>query len=211
MFNVVLVAPEIPANTGNIGRTCVVSGCSLHLVGPLGFDLSERALKRAGLGYWRSLDVHVYQDWAEFAEVHSLETNDERLHLLSKKAVRTYAEAQYRPGDFLVFGSESVGLDEVLLGTHAKRCERIPMLKDSKSLVDSENWEAPTTGQDGRALLKPDIAGNFVNPDGWRISALNLSNAAAIVVYEGLRQLGFPEMLIDGAIWIACGRAVARP
>lgn len=194
MFNVVLVAPEIPANTGNIGRSCVVSGCKLHLVGPLGFELSERALKRAGLGYWRSLDVQVYDNWDDFASVQGLAENDPRLHLLTKKAAKTYAEASFQPGDFLVFGSESVGLDEALLSRYAKRCERIPMLKDKDSLIDGDSWVSPAAEQDGQALLEQDIAGNFVNPDDWRISALNLSNAAAIVVYEGLRQLGFPEM-----------------
>ena len=108
MLNVVLVAPEIPANTGNIGRTCVVTGSRLHLVGPLGFSLEERALQRAGLGYWKSLDVVVYADWDEFVKKNRLSGAEARLHLLTKKARRTCAEATYRDGDFLVFGCESV-------------------------------------------------------------------------------------------------------
>lgn len=193
MFNVVLVAPEIPANTGNIGRTCVVTGSRLHLVGPLGFSLDERALRRAGLGYWESLDVTVYESWGEFVEKNGLAANDARLHLLTKKARRTYAEACYQDGDFLVFGCESVGLPEGLLAAHAERCERIPMLPDAVSLENASSWGAPGE-RDHAALLAQDVCGNFVNPEDYRISALNLSNAAAIVLYEALRQTGFAGM-----------------
>ena len=194
MFNVVLVAPEIPANTGNIGRTCVVTGSRLHLVGPLGFSLDERSLRRAGLGYWESLDVTVYADWDEFAQRNGLAADDRRLHLLTKKARRTYAEARYHDGDFLVFGCESVGLPEELLAAHAYRCERIPMLPDAASLDNATSWGAPAEAPDHTALLAQDVCGNFVNPEDYRISALNLSNAAAVVLYEALRQTGFPGM-----------------
>lgn len=194
MFNVVLVAPEIPANTGNIGRTCVVTGSRLHLVGPLGFSLDERALRRAGLGYWESLDVTVYASWDDFVEKNGLSEDDTRLHLLTKKARRTYAEARYADGDFLVFGCESVGLPEALLAAHASRCERIPMLPDAASLDNAESWRAPGEKDGHPALLARDVCGNFVNPEDYRISALNLSNAAAIVLYEALRQTGFPGM-----------------
>ena len=193
MFHIVLVAPEIPANTGNIGRTCVVTGSKLHLVGPLGFTLDEKALHRAGLGYWKSLDIAVYADWDEFVEKNGIAADDARLHLLTKKARRTYAEARYREGDFLVFGCESVGLPEELLAAHADRCERIPMLPDAASLDNATTWG---TGEknDHTALLAQDVCGNFVNPEDYRISALNLSNAAAIVLYEALRQTGFRGM-----------------
>ena len=194
MFNVVLVAPEIPANTGNIGRTCVVTGSRLHLVGPLGFSLDERSLRRAGLGYWESLDVTVYADWNEFAEKNDLTADDRRLHLLTKKARRTYAEARYQDGDFLVFGCESVGLPEELLAAHANRCERIPMLPDATSLDNAASWGASGEASDHTALLAQDVCGNFVNPEDYRISALNLSNAAAVVLYEALRQTDFPGM-----------------
>lgn len=193
MLNVVLVAPEIPANTGNIGRTCVVTGSRLHLVGPLGFSLDERALRRAGLGYWESLDVAVYADWDEFVEKNDLAA-ETRLHLLTKKARRTYAEATYRDGDFLVFGCESVGLPEALLAAHASRCERIPMLPDAASLENAQSWGTPGEKNDHAALLAQDVCGNFVDPEDYRISALNLSNAAAVVLYEALRQTGFPGM-----------------
>lgn len=191
MFNVVLVAPEIPANTGNIGRTCVVTGSRLHLVGPLGFSLDERALRRAGLGYWESLDVTVHESWDAFLETAG---PGARLHLLTKKARRTYAEAHYQDGDYLVFGCESVGLPETLLAAHASRCERIPMLPDATSLENARSWGASGERGDHAALLARDACGNFVDPEDYRISALNLSNAAAVVLYEALRQTGFPGM-----------------
>lgn len=191
MFNVVLVAPEIPANTGNIGRTCVVTGSRLHLVGPLGFSLDERALRRAGLGYWESLDVTVHESWDAFLEAAG---PGARLHLLTKKARRTYAEAHYQDGDYLVFGCESVGLPETLLAAHASRCERIPMLPDATSLENARSWGAPGERGDHAALLTRDVCGNFVDPEDYRISALNLSNAVAVVLYEALRQTGFPGM-----------------
>lgn len=193
MFNVVLVAPEIPANTGNIGRTCVVTGSRLHLVGPLGFSLEEKALHRAGLGYWESLDVTVYEDWDEFVQTNGLAADDARLHFLTKKARRTYTEACYQNGDYLVFGCESVGLPEELLAAHAQRCERIPMLPDATSLDNAASWGADNTSEHA-ALRAQDVCGNFVNPDDYRISALNLSNAAAVVLYEALRQTGFKGM-----------------
>ncbi|WP_417229289.1 tRNA (cytidine(34)-2'-O)-methyltransferase [Thermophilibacter sp.] len=193
MFNVVLVAPEIPANTGNIGRTCVVTGSRLHLVGPLGFSLEEKALHRAGLGYWESLDVTVYEDWDEFVQTNGLAADDARLHFLTKKARRTYTEACYQNGDYLVFGRESVGLPEELLAAHAQRCERIPMLPDATSLDNAASWGADNASEHA-ALRAQDVCGNFVNPDDYRISALNLSNAAAVVLYEALRQTGFKGM-----------------
>ncbi len=193
MFNVVLVAPEIPANTGNIGRTCVVTGSRLHLVEPLGFSLDERALRRAGLGYWESLDVTVHRSWEAFLESAG---PDARLHLLTKKARRTYAEAHYENGDYLVFGCESVGLPEELLAAAPQLCERIPMLPDARSLENADAWAGPDEGHapDHAALLSQDACGNFVNPEDYRISALNLSNAAAVVLYEALRQTGFAGM-----------------
>lgn len=189
MFNVVLVAPEIPANTGNVGRTCVVTGSRLHLVEPLGFSLDERALRRAGLGYWESLDVTVHPGWEAFLQSAG---PGARLHLLTKKARRTYAEARYEDGDYLVFGCESVGLPEGLLASMPACCERIPMLPDARSLANAREWTGPAA--DHATLLQRDVCGNFVDPSDYRISALNLSNAAAVVLYEALRQTGFPGM-----------------
>ena len=209
MFNVVLFEPEIPSNTGAIGRTCVVAGARLHLVGPLGFDIDDHKLKRAGLAYWESLDVTVYRDWADFLVRCGLadesgrvsEAGAARLHLLTKKARLTYAQASYADEDYLVFGKESAGLPEELLAELAERCERIPMLPDASALDNREEWAARADELGGgastlehTALMRRDICGNFVDPDDWRISALNLANAASIVLYEALRQNGFPGM-----------------
>ena len=209
MFNVVLFEPEIPSNTGAIGRTCVVAGARLHLVGPLGFDIDDHKLKRAGLAYWESLDVTVYRDWADFLERCGLadesgrvsEAGAARLHLLTKKARLTYAQASYADEDYLVFGKESAGLPEELLAELAERCERIPMLPDASALDNREEWAARADELGGgastlehTALMRRDICGNFVDPDDWRISALNLANAASIVLYEALRQNGCPGM-----------------
>ena len=223
MLHVVLVEPEIPVNTGNIGRTCVVSGTHLHLVGPLGFSLDDKSLKRAGMAYWHSLNVSVYDNWDQFLEKNSLAqassapiadaahdaviavdgtsaTGRSPLHLLTKKAKKTYTQATYCDGDYLIFGKESLGLSEELLAKHADECERIPMLQDSASLVNREDWSQKHDALDGDdqyshpALLQQDICGNFIDPNEFSVSALNVSNAAAIVLYEALRQIGFPGM-----------------
>ena len=194
MMNVVLYEPEIPANTGNIGRTCVVTGSVLHLVGPLGFALDDHMLHRAGLGYWRSLDVRVYDGWQEFLQVNDLTVDDARIHYLTKKARRTYAEAAYADGDYLVFGKESSGIPEEVLASAPERCERIPMLPDAVTIKDADTWAEPAGKPSGHPILRQDICGNFIDPDDYRISALNLSNAAAVVLYEALRQTGFSGM-----------------
>ena len=194
MFNVVLYQPEIPANTGNIGRTCVVTGSRLHLVGPLGFSLDDKMLHRAGLGYWRSLDVRVYDDWAGFLAERGLTADDARLHFLTKKARRTYAEATYADGDYLVFGKESTGIDEEILAAAPERCERIPMLPDAATITDAAAWAEPEGRGADHPILRQDICGNFIDPGAYRISALNLSNAAAVVLYEALRQTCFSGM-----------------
>ena len=199
MFNVVLYQPEIPANTGNIGRTCVVTGARLHLIGPLGFSLDRKTVHRAGLGYWENLDVRTYESWKDFLRQNGLATDDKRLHLLTKKARRTNAQSSYRDGDYLVFGSESNGIPEELLAHAPERCERIPMLPDAASLANAEAWEAHEQAlghsePNHEAILQQDICGNFIDPANYRISALNLSNSAAIVLYEALRQTNFPGM-----------------
>ena len=218
MLNLVLVEPEIPANTGNIGRTCVVSGTHLHLVGPLGFSLDNKSLKRAGMAYWQSLNVSVYDSWDQFVEKNGLvdpptapegvfahdvgidAVDKPHLHFLTKKAKKTYTQATYRDGDYLIFGKESLGLSEELLAKHANECERIPMLQDSVSLVNREDWSQKHDALDGEdqyshpVLLQQDICGNFIDPNELSVSALNVSNAAAIVLYEALRQIGFPGM-----------------
>lgn len=190
MLNVVLVEPEIPANTGNIGRTCVLTGSKLHLVGPMGFDLSEKAVQRAGLGYWQSLDLATYSSWDEFVQK-ALGTLDSHVHLLTKGGQRLYCEASHAQGDWLVFGKESAGLSRELLDAYPELCERIPMLDDS-ALSNAATWHR--THRELHPELKRDICGNFVDERVGQITSLNLSNAVAIAVYDALRQLGFPQM-----------------
>ena len=112
MLNIVLVEPEIPENTGNISRTCSVTGARLHLVRPLGFSVDDKHLKRAGLDYWQYLDITYYDSFEEVEE----KNPDARFFLLSTHATRSYADAEYRDGDFLVFGKETAGLGPELLG-----------------------------------------------------------------------------------------------
>ena len=152
MFHIVLVEPEIPQNTGNIARTCAVTGTRLHLVRPLGFSVEDKQLKRAGLDYWHTLDI-TYHDSFEAVEA---AFPDARFFLLSTHATRSYADVQYRDGDFLVFGKETAGLGQALLSRRSEDAVRIPMREGLRSL--------------------------------------NLSNSAAIVLYEALRQAGFPGM-----------------
>ena len=130
MLNVVLVEPEIPQNTGNIARTCAATGSVLHLVKPLGFDISERAVRRAGLDYWHLVDVRVYENLDEL-----FEKNDIRqMRLFSTKAPRAYTEADYADGCFLFFGRETRGLPEAFLKAHFESCVRIPMRTEARSL-----------------------------------------------------------------------------
>lgn len=156
MMHVVLDRPEIPQNTGNIARTCAATGAKLHLIRPLGFELSDKYLKRAGLDYWHMMTYEVNDSWADFLDANP----GARLHYASTKAPRSYAEAEYGPNDYLVFGRETKGLDEALLAANYDRCVRIPMVPDARSL--------------------------------------NLSNSVAIVLYEALRQQGFPGLSAQG-------------
>jgi tRNA (cytidine/uridine-2'-O-)-methyltransferase len=123
MFNVVLVEPEIPPNTGNIGRLCLATGSALHLVKPLGFSLEDRELKRAGLDYWKEVDVRL---WDSLAELQACESN-RRLFFLTTKSNRAYYDVSFRDGDFLVFGRETKGLPESVLAAHRNDLLTIPM------------------------------------------------------------------------------------
>ncbi len=152
VFHIVLVEPEIPQNTGNIARTCAVTGTRLHLVRPLGFSVEDKQLKRAGLDYWHELDI-TYHDCFEDVEA---AYPGARFFLLSTHATKSYADVSYRDGDFLVFGKETAGLGQALLSRRSEDAVRIPMREGLRSL--------------------------------------NLSNSAAIVLYEALRQAGFPQM-----------------
>lgn len=152
-INIVLHEPEIPQNTGNIARTCAATGASLHLIRPLGFEIDDRKLKRAGLDYWHSLDIYYYDGLEDFFTHHP----DAQFFCFSTKAPRAYSEVAYPDNCFLIFGKETRGLPEDFLLENYDRCVRIPMR------------------------------------DGLR--SLNLSNSAAIAVYEVLRQHNFDGLL----------------
>ena len=154
MLKIVLFQPEIPPNTGNIIRLCANTGCSLHLIGPLGFDLDDRKMRRAGLDYREYAELRLYPQLADFME----QNGQPRLFGATTRATLSYHQVSYRVGDAILFGPETRGLPTELLASLGEAATfRIPMLPQSRSL--------------------------------------NLSNAAAVVVYEGLRQLGFGELL----------------
>lgn len=157
-LNIVLHEPEIPANTGNIGRTCVATGTRLHLIEPLGFHLNERAIKRAGMDYWKELDVTRYASYEEFLE----KNPGAKVYYATTKAARIYTEVAYETDCYIMFGKESAGIPEEILVEHADTAVRIPMIGDIRSL--------------------------------------NLSNSAAIILYEALRQHGFDHMQLEGRL-----------
>lgn len=157
-INIVLIEPEIPQNTGNIARTCAATGAALHLVKPMGFEIDNAKLKRAGLDYWHELDIHYYESSDEFFE----KNKNEQMYYFSTKSPRSYTEIEYPERVFLVFGKETKGLPVELLAANYDRCVRIPMRNHLRSL--------------------------------------NLSNSAAIAVYEVLRQQGFKGLRTEGKI-----------
>ena len=130
-FNIVLVEPEIPQNTGNIVRTCAATGSTLHLIRPLGFEVTDKHLKRAGLDYWYLTDIRYYDSFDELFEKYSTGDN---FYFMSTKGSKIYAEASFKDGDFLVFGRETRGLPEPLLEKHYDSTLRIPMIGESRSL-----------------------------------------------------------------------------
>lgn len=131
MFNIVLVTPQIPNNTGAIGRLCVNTGATLHLIKPLGFDISEKALRRAGMDYWHKLDLKVWESLEEFFEAHP---NRERFFFATTKMDRPYFDITFEKGDYLLFGSETSGLPADLLEIHPNQTMTIPMTKEGRSL-----------------------------------------------------------------------------
>ena len=148
-IGVILHEPEQPGNTGAIGRTCICAGASLHLIRPLGFQTDEKSVRRAGLDYWPRLSVREYDSLEDFREQHP----GARIWYVTTKAHQTIADADYRDGDFLMFGKESAGIPEEILAPHPEMCVRIPMMANERSL--------------------------------------NLSNAAAIALYEALRHIDY--------------------
>lgn len=158
MLNIVLHEPEIPANTGNIGRTCVAAGARLHLIEPMKFRLGEKEIKRAGLDYWHKLDVTVYDSYGDFCE----KNPSAIIYMATTKARLTYTEVSYEQDCYIMFGKESAGIPEEILIRNPDRAIRIPMIGDIRSL--------------------------------------NLSNSAAIILYEALRQNGFQNMQLGGRL-----------
>jgi len=129
-FNIVLLEPEIPANTGNIGRSCVVTGATLHLIRPLGFSTEDKYIKRAGMDYWDMLDVRYYNNYGDFLEQNSHPI----VFLTSSKVTRCYTDVSYPPGAFIIFGKESAGIPKSILDTSPDTCVRIPMLDGVRCL-----------------------------------------------------------------------------
>jgi tRNA (cytidine/uridine-2'-O-)-methyltransferase len=132
LLHIVLVEPEIPQNTGNIARTCAVTGASLHLIRPLGFELTEKWVRRAGLDYWDKVRVREYENLDEFFSLHP--EAEQSLWLATTKAPHSYAEVRYSPDSWLMFGKETAGLPEWLREKYRERCVRIPMLADVRCL-----------------------------------------------------------------------------
>ena len=129
-LNIVLYEPEIPANTGNIGRSCVATNTRLHLIEPLGFSLEEKQLKRAGMDYWKDLDVTTYVNWQDFCE----KNPDAKIYYATTKAHHVYSEVSYEPDCYIMFGKESAGIPEEILKDHPDTCVRIPMVGETRSL-----------------------------------------------------------------------------
>lgn len=157
-MNIVLFEPEMPANTGNIGRTCVATGTTLHLIDPLGFSLNEKMIKRAGLDYWDRLDVRRYINFKDFLE----KNNNPKVYMATTKTSRSYTDVVYEEDAYIMFGPESRGIPEEILVDYEETCVRIPMLDDTRSL--------------------------------------NLSNSAAIILYEALRQHDFKGLNTHGEL-----------
>lgn len=169
MLHIVLVEPEIPQNTGNIARTAAVTGAKLHLIRPLGFEITESRVKRAGLDYWPMLQLEIHDSLDDLFGVYPEAAKN--LWLLTTKAPRSYARAVFTDECWLFFGKESAGLPEWFRMDHFDRCIRIPMRQEARSL--------------------------------------NLSNSVAIVVYEALRQTGFPGLSGEGEMKDRCANASA--
>ena len=129
-LNIVLYEPEIPANTGNIGRTCVATNTRLHLIEPLGFSLEEKQLKRAGMDYWKDLDVTTYVNWEDFCQ----KNPDAKIYYATTKARHVYSEVNYEPDCYIMFGKESAGIPEEILKENPDTCVRIPMMGEIRSL-----------------------------------------------------------------------------
>ena len=134
-LNIVLFEPEIPANTGNIGRTCVATGTKLHLIEPLGFRLDEKKIRRAGMDYWKDLDVTTYINFQEFLD----KNPGAKIYMATTKGKNVYTEVSYEPDCYIMFGKESAGIPEEILAHNRDRCVRIPMIGETRSLNRSNS------------------------------------------------------------------------
>ena len=154
MFHIVFVEPEIPGNTGNIARTCAATGAKLHLVRPLGFNIDDKTVKRAGLDYWQYVDLEVHDSLDAFLKKYA----DSRKFLVTTKGSRLYTQPEYKDGDMLLFGRETAGLPKDFIAANQEMTIRIPMSKET------------------------------------RMRSLNLANCGNIILFEALRQMGFPGL-----------------
>lgn len=134
-LNIVLFQPEIPQNTGNIARTCVLTNCKLHLIKPLGFTIDEKSVRRAGLDYWKDLDITIYESYEELREKYK----ESNFYFSTTKATHYYDEVKFNHGDFIIFGRESSGLPDYIRDTDPERCIRVPMLKTSDRSLNISN------------------------------------------------------------------------
>ena len=157
-MHIVLLEPEIPQNAGNIARTCAVTNSVLHRIKPLGFSVEDKYLKRAGLDYWKLLDIRYYENFQDFCE----KNPHAKIWMASTKARHVYSDVTYGENDYIMFGKESAGIPEEILMDNEANTIRIPMLEAARSL--------------------------------------NLSNSVAIIIYEAMRQQGFPGMLMEGQL-----------
>lgn len=154
MFHIVFVEPEIPGNTGNIARTCAATGAKLHLVRPLGFNIDDKTVKRAGLDYWQYVDLEVHDSLEAFLKRYA----DSRKFLVTTKGSRLYTQPEYKDGDMFLFGRETAGLPKDFIAANQEMTIRIPMSKET------------------------------------RMRSLNLANCGNIILFEALRQMGFPGL-----------------
>lgn len=134
MLNIVLHEPEIPENTGNIGRTCAATGTALHLIDPIGFRLNEKSIKRAGMDYWEKIDVNRYIDYEDFLCKLKEKNKSAKIWMATTKAERSYTDVKFSDGDYIMFGKESAGIPEEILVENRESCIRIPMCHDIRSL-----------------------------------------------------------------------------
>lgn len=138
MLNIVLYRPEIPQNTGNIGRTCVLTGARLHLIKPLGFEISDKQIRRTGLDYWQELDLEIHENWADFTAKYP----EAVIYAITTKGTRLYHEVPYQDGDFILFGQESKGLPQEIREQLLDTLIRIPMIQESTRSLNLSNTVA---------------------------------------------------------------------